>query len=352
MFGKKEELEMLKLIEMGELNKLLEVVKTSQKDILRAKTVEELLAVKTNLKDILMTSKESIEQQKATKDEVLNNKDLMEKQIESLAQMRNVVAEEAQYKASLFETLQTGTEDLNGLFSDMNKEIHTSVENMTRIDKVTIAIGNSVKEINVTAQAMKDKVTTFVETAQNVASNITGISNIAEQTNLLALNASIEAARAGEAGKGFAVVAEEIRKLSDGTKELLNNMTSLLSTFESASGKTNEEVEATTRGIEEVSKRVDEISLTVSETKTVSLTLQEHINAVAQHMSNIEKKVDDSRKGIGAEHMDYIDAFLVELRNISSTMDNVADEMNIAIHDQEEMTKTIQKVQNYRILGK
>ncbi len=37
--------------------------------------------------------------------------------------------------------------------------------------------------------------------------------------NLLSLNASIEAARAGEAGKGFAVVAENIRRLSDESKQ-------------------------------------------------------------------------------------------------------------------------------------
>lgn len=47
------------------------------------------------------------------------------------------------------------------------------------------------------------------------------ISAIAGQTNLLSLNASIEAARAGENGRGFAVVAEEIRTLSDSTKDLL-----------------------------------------------------------------------------------------------------------------------------------
>ena len=62
--------------------------------------------------------------------------------------------------------------------------------------------------------------------AQSIDSILGMIRDIAEQTNLLSLNATIEAARAGAAGRGFAVVAEEIRKLSNDTRQAIQTRTS------------------------------------------------------------------------------------------------------------------------------
>jgi len=63
------------------------------------------------------------------------------------------------------------------------------------------------------------------------------ITQIASQTNLLALNAAIEAARAGEHGRGFAVVAEEVRQLSEQTREAAGSIGELVLAIQADAGR-------------------------------------------------------------------------------------------------------------------
>lgn len=62
------------------------------------------------------------------------------------------------------------------------------------------------------------------------------ITSLMEQTNMLALNASIEAARAGEAGLRFADVVDEIRRISDESRGVVEQILWIIGEVDSAVG--------------------------------------------------------------------------------------------------------------------
>ncbi|MFV8828641.1 methyl-accepting chemotaxis protein [Alkalihalobacterium sp. APHAB7] len=99
----------------------------------------------------------------------------------------------------------------------MTKSEHDMVEMETSFSTL-------MTEVNVSLEKIED-----MKSISNQINTMTAeIEKIADQTNLLALNASIEAARAGEHGKGFSVVATEVRKLAESSKQLSNDIISLV----------------------------------------------------------------------------------------------------------------------------
>lgn len=63
-----------------------------------------------------------------------------------------------------------------------------------------------------------------VQTTRALSQYVESVSAVTNQTKILALNASIEAARAGEQGRGFAVVAQEMRRLSNESREAAESL--------------------------------------------------------------------------------------------------------------------------------
>ena len=350
MFNKKADVEMMRKLQEGELDALLEQIKASRAALLKAETVEELIAIREQVNHILNTPSQVPSQLGQIEDNVEESVRKLNTEIENVRRLQSILQAEKEKGDEKTNEVSKRTERIDGVYRGMKENVDHSTSTMDQVDRTLESIVSGVKEINVTASSMKNQVKTFVETAQNVASNITGISSIAEQTNLLALNASIEAARAGEAGKGFAVVAEEIRKLSDGTKELLDNMTQLLTALESASLNTNQEVEATTLGIEKIEVKIAEVADSIGANRDCTKFLQNQI----EEMNSLLKAFSEeaAKKSVNPNHFGAMEKNIMFMQDLITQLEVAATGVKSARGDYETLISEIELLKKYNVLSK
>jgi CRP-like cAMP-binding protein len=88
-------------------------------------------------------------------------------------------------------------------------------------------IAASAEEIEWNEQQLANNITEIKDISKQISESLMFIGKVAQQTKVFGLNASIEAARSGEFGKGFGVIAEEIRKLSEVSRQNADKMNTL-----------------------------------------------------------------------------------------------------------------------------
>jgi len=145
---------------------------------------------------------------------------------------------------------------------EMSVKLNTSASEMASVME---EIAASAGEISVTEGKLADQVRQVQENAASIAEILTFTKSVADQTKMLGLNAAIEAARAGEHGRGFGVVAEEIRKLSDESKQTADQIGKQIREIEAKVQEAVVASETTLKQSEEQAAATQEVTATVME---------------------------------------------------------------------------------------
>ena len=214
---------------------------------------------------------------------------------ESTLNMVNSITEQVNFVSALVQGMGTLSKESSAHALESNVQLQDAIQSTSEIR----GLSNRIEEILVSFENQFDVV-------KNETGTINGISN---QTNLLALNASIEAARAGEAGKGFAVVAEEIRNLSEGTK---NSSVSIMNALGTLGATSSEMTEA-------IKQIIDLIAIVINKIEVVGNTVVT-INSDTEKIGNSVAEIDTAMSTIQSSSEEMVG----NMEEISSIMDNVA----------------------------
>ncbi len=137
----------------------------------------------------------------------------------------------------------------------------------------------SMEEIRRQMDFVSDSVIRLSEQTQAISDIISTIDGLAEQSNLLAVNAAIEAAKANEHGRGFSVVAQEVRKLSEQSKQATSQVRTILSNVQKA---TNTAVITAEQGNKSVDEGIKKSALAKDAIQTLSASIIEAAQASTQ----------------------------------------------------------------------
>lgn len=231
-------------------------------------------------------------------------KDLLEKAVHTTSEVSSLVeaadaatdnlASSTQTLASLAGEAARRSEQMNEGITDVNSE-NKQVENIVNesqdeVREMRDTSGKTLSDVRNLKKGVEDLLD-IISGIQNYTGEIKGIS---DQVNLLALNAAIEAARAGDHGRGFAVVAEEVRKLSENTVGMVDNINEHMG---QVSDKTEamkntlsgvvESVTVTGSAVENASERYNDISAAVNKMSEIVRDVSSMVQEVVSDSENL-----------------------------------------------------------------
>lgn len=161
-----------------------------------------------------------------------------------------------------------------------------------------------------TAGNMVKKIDRLKDSTRSVHKILTVLNNLTKQTKILSLNASIEASRAGSTGKGFIVIADEIRKLSDQSRESIDIVAQITNSIQ-------DEIEETVGLLSKSYPIIQEQVESVKDANQMFLTVQGQMDGFIKHLDAVTDCVG------------HLDQAYVNLSEVMVNVSAVAEEASV-----------------------
>ena len=257
--------------EIGDITRGLSMVQQSLRQII------------TELKNSIL----SIQQNNAEFNRVFSN--ISQNTTQAITSVETI-AQDSNAQAMETDTAGTKVGEIGKEIEDSThhvKILEDSIEKMNGCAEIALeALTNLAAICNHTTDSVEDVVGQTKQTNEStvkIQDAVNLITDISSKTNLLSLNASIEAARAGEAGKGFSVVAEEIRKLSEGSKQAANEISATVKEL-------TENSNINVKKMEQVQKQVTKQLELLKDTQDSFHGLHQEVDTVSQVSQGISEQ--------------------------------------------------------------
>lgn len=192
-----------------------------------------------------------------------------------------------------------------------------------------------------TATVLVDRVNGIREQVDRILSVLGEIEGISGQTNLLALNAAIEAARAGETGRGFAVVAEEVRALSDRTKDFSAQIREDMERMHASIQETERSIHSmAARDMDAAMASKQRVDQTMEEVQRINSTMEKGVEELGCIACRVEFDVNTAVTALQFQDMatqllnharkrvDEIQESLGDVARLPETLTRVAEDLN------------------------
>ena len=293
-------------------------------------TADEIAKYFANAMEMLERLKQSVE----TSNFAMNN----------IAESTESTAESIQEQASMCTQIQEYSDAVEVETANMMAASRQTDENVEEGSRMIQELKEQAHNVEQAGNVAVEAIESLTKKVEQVQSFVGSILSISSQTNLLALNASIEAARAGEAGRGFSVVADEIRQLSEQTKEASNNITNIIGELNGDTMRANESIR---NSVDSVGKQ----NRLIEETRIKFEKIDEGVTALAENINNTERGLKEILKSTGviSENITHLSATSEEVAASSTeglkTSETTVEEMKACKEILESIYKLAEELQ-------